>query len=529
MKFSLDNNSFLTKDVDALILPLMPVLGADSSSGKSSGRKSSGNALDSYPTYFRELDEALDGAAKKALDSVEFSGKENTLFAMTTLEKIGPKRIYFVGLGNEDQFNTLNIRSSYASAARKAIADKAKTIATLYLENDFVSHLFQCSIEGILLGVYKFSEYKSEDEKPKGKKTSKGGGSTSSDLKVSVHYLDKKLAPSIKKQLGIAEAVAAGSYFARDLVNRPACDLYPQTLAKEAQTLFKSKPFTVKVFDEKEIKRRKMLSFLSVSKGSPKPPRFIHINYKPSGRAKARVAIVGKGVTFDTGGLSLKPPRYMYDMKSDMAGAAAVFGTMRALADLNVKVEVDAIVAATENIPGGESTRPGDVVRASNGKTIEVLNTDAEGRLTLADALGYAASLPKVDHIIDLATLTGAVVIALGDRIAAGMTNDDELLQRVIEAGERAGEGIWPLPLPDLYKDYIKSPVADFKNIAPEGGIAGTIIAGMLLREFVADKPWVHLDIAGPAFLNKDTKIAPRGATSFGVRTLVEHLLRISN
>jgi len=319
----------------------------------------------------------------------------------------------------------------------------------------------------------------------------------------------------------VAESVA----LARDLINEPAGSLGPQRFAEVVVERFASTPgVTVEVWDEHRIAEEHLGGLLGVAAGSVRPPRLVHIEYRPADPWEfdghvPRLAIVGKGITFDSGGLSLKTAGGMETMKTDMAGAAAVVAAVDAAAALGARIALSAWTPLTENMPSGSATRPGDVLTARNGKTIEVLNTDAEGRLVLADALSLAVEAGP-DAIVDLATLTGAAVVALGKEIAGLLGNDDELRAEVQAAGERAGEPSWPLPLPDDYRVHIESEVADMRNVG-RSGQAGTIAAALLLREFVGDVPWAHLDIAGPSRAEEARGYVTKGATGFGARTLV--------
>jgi leucyl aminopeptidase len=302
----------------------------------------------------------------------------------------------------------------------------------------------------------------------------------------------------------------------------PANDMHPSYLAKLAVDIAKEARLEVKVYDRAACNKMGMGAFLGVAAGSAQPPKFIHLTYKPARRAHKRVAVIGKGITFDSGGLDLKSAEGMLHMKDDMSGAAAVLGIMRALPALAPMVEVHGLIAATENMPSGSATRPGDVLRAMNGTTIEVGNTDAEGRLTLADAICYAFDRAHADETIDMATLTGACVVALGPLCSGLFSNDQALADRLLAAAEAAGERVWQMPLIDEYRDNLKSDVADFNNVGPRGG--GAITAGLFLKEFAGDRPWAHLDIAGPAFVDKDMPLGPKGATGAAVRTLLAYL-----
>jgi leucyl aminopeptidase len=315
-------------------------------------------------------------------------------------------------------------------------------------------------------------------------------------------------------------AVVPEALRARDLVNEPASVATPTFLADRVAALAKEVPgLETEAWGPERIAREGLAGLAAVARGSREEPRFITLRH-PGGRPGPRVILVGKGITFDSGGLSLKPPKSMETMKYDMAGGAAVIGAVAAAARLALPVDVTAYVPATENLPGGRAQKPGDVIRFLNGKTVEVLNTDAEGRLILADALALAARA-KPDAIVDVATLTGACRVALGTLFAGVMGNDDALVGALLAAGRTSGERLWQLPLVREYRDDLKSPVADLKNV---GGEAGTIIAGLFLQEFVDGVPWAHLDIAGPAFSEKDAALGPRGGTGFGVRLLVRYL-----
>ena len=294
-------------------------------------------------------------------------------------------------------------------------------------------------------------------------------------------------------------------------------------LAETARAIAREAGLRVRVLDRAACEKMGMGAFLGVNRGSVEPPQFIHLAYVPRRPARRRLALIGKGITFDSGGLDLKTAEGMERMKGDMSGAAAVLGVLKVLPRLRPAVEVHGLVAATDNMPSGSATKPGDVLRAMNGKTIEVNNTDAEGRLTLADAIAYARKEIKPHEIVDIATLTGACSIALGSLCAGAMSNDAALQSRVLAAGARVGERLWPLPLIDEYREGLRSEVADLRNTGPRPG--GAITAGLFIREFAGDTPWVHLDIAGVAFTDKDLPYAPKGGVGFGARTLIEYVL----
>lgn len=361
----------------------------------------------------------------------------------------------------------------------------------------------QALAEGLVLGAYRYTELKSEPEPP---------------VLASVEVVGKG-GKRVQSALDIGRGVAEAVCVTRDLVNEPGGSLTPPALAKKTEKLAGTYGFDVNVLGPKEIKAAKMGGLLGVNRGSDIPPRFLELSWQPEGKARGVVALVGKGVTFDSGGLSLKPSEGMISMKGDMAGGAAVIGAFCALQAVNPRVEVRGYVPLTDNMTGGDATRLGDVLTISNGKTVEIHNTDAEGRLILADALSKATA-EEPDAIVDLATLTGACMVALGDSHAGVMGTSESWIDQVREAADAAGEKTWPLPLPEEWRANLDSDVADMKNIG--GRFGGASIAGLFLKEFVGDDiPWVHIDIAGPAFVDKETTTETKGGTGYGVRTLV--------
>ncbi len=372
----------------------------------------------------------------------------------------------------------------------------------------------QAVVEGAVLAGYRFVSHKSDDE----------GGGIERFVVAGVGLDAGEVAEGARRGVVVADAVG----LARDLVNEPPSSLTPTRFAEAAEEHAAGRPgVTFEVWDEQRIIDERLGGLLGVARGSAEPPRLLKVAYEPADPVTVdgkvpHVVLVGKGITFDSGGLSLKTPDGMTTMKTDMSGAAAVVAAVSACGDLGVRVRVTAIAPTTENMPGGRATKPGDVLTIRNGRTIEVLNTDAEGRLVLADGLSLATEL-EPDAIIDLATLTGACVVALGMSIAGVFGSDDALIGRVRAASDRAGEGTWPLPLPEEYRSHIDSEIADMKNIG-KGAQAGAISAALLLAEFVGEVPWVHLDIAGPARSDEDSGILAKGGTGFGVRTLLELL-----
>ena len=420
----------------------------------------------------------------------------------------GNKLIAAVGLGESTEISPTKLRTAAAALARGA--RRHASVATDLVSKSEIetTQAIQSVVEGMALSLYKF-DYKSSSTKNKEDEVLKKvvlAGSTSSAANSAI----------LK-----ATAVVEGVVLARDLVNEPGGSLTPQVFARKVIRMAKEKGLTAKVMDEAAIKKAGFGGLLGVNRGSDHPPRFVELTYRPKGKAKATLALVGKGITFDSGGLSIKPWQGMSEMKTDMGGAAAVIGAMSALSSLAPKIRVKGYLPMTDNMLGGDATRPGDVLKIRNGKTIEVINTDAEGRLILADALSLASEA-NPDAIVDLATLTGACVVALGSDIAGLMGKNDAFLNQVEKAAKDAGEKVWQLPLPDEYKDLYKSPIADMKNISA-GGYGGALTAGLILSEFVPEGiPWAHLDIAGPARADKDNAENVEGGTGFGVRTLIK-------
>ncbi len=407
-----------------------------------------------------------------------------------------------VGTGPLDDLSLDNVRSAMAVAARAA---RRHARVAIQISGDLdVKAMGQALAEGAVLGVYKFTRLK------------KAGEADAISSVTVINSAKARLQQGLDRGATIARFVCN----ARDWVNEPAGELNPTDLANAAKALADESPsLTATIWDEKRIEKERLGALRGVSLGSDQPPRLIRLEYAPAG-AKKTLFFVGKGITFDSGGLSLKTADGMMTMKTDMGGAAAVLNAIAACAALGVKTRVVGLAACTENMPGPKAIKPGDVLRARNNTTIEVLNTDAEGRLVLADALSLAAE-EKPNAIIDLATLTGAQVVALGSRIAGVMGNNPAFLDKVKAAAANAGEHIWELPLPQMYKKHLDSEVADLKNIGNPGQ-AGTIVAGLFLQDFVAGLPWAHLDIAGPARAAEQDGEYVKGGTGFGVRTLVE-------
>lgn len=444
-----------------------------------------------------------------------FTGKEKTLCVLHTHRKIPAFALVFAGLGKKDApKDTLAemVREASALIVSAASGNRGERIALL-LPDELKTLLGEAKTgeaigEGIILGQYEFSKYKKQNEEEK----------KTPIKEVTVLETDKELIAGVRR----AEIICGGVTLARDLVNEPAHFMHPGELALTARAIANKFPsvITINVLSKKKLKEKNFGGILAVSQGSVHEPRLIHLVYKPKTiNDPRRLAIVGKGITFDSGGLSIKPAQSMETMKTDMAGAAAVLGLFSILPKLKVAREIHGIIAACENMVSGSSIHPGDIITMRNGTTVEVLNTDAEGRIVLGDAFTYALE-EKADAIIDLATLTGACVVALGDAIAGIVSNDEKLISAIVASGREAGEKIWPLPLEESYKEAMKSDVADLRNISTLKG-GGAIMGAIFLEHFVGKIPWVHLDIAGPAWVEKPLNAyIGKGATGFGVRTL---------
>ena len=462
---------------------------------------------DPAPIGLPQQKKLMDEAAQEG-----FKGKDGSTVLLHPKSGSPARWVILAGLGDRKKFTAETLRRAGAAALRKASAADQKSVTVLPPQSlGGAEKDVRVLTEGMMLAAYQFAKYKSE-KKP--------------GVKEAAVVVPQKLQNEARKGLRQGQVEAEAAAFVRDLVNEPPSDLPPSrvaALAHEIAEKGKAAGVSVQVFEKEQIQEMGMGALLGVNRGSAEPPAFIHLHYKPENAAKS-IALVGKGITFDSGGLSLKPAQSMETMKMDMAGAAAILGVFRAIPSLKPKVEVHGILAVTENMPGGRAIKPGDVLKAMNGKTIEVLNTDAEGRLVLSDALSYAVR-QKPGAIIDLATLTGACITALGSLVAGAMGNDESLLNDLRKAGEESGEQFWPLPLVPEYKEGLQSKIADLQNISSVRGEAGSIIGGLFLQEFVDGKPWVHLDIAGPAWSAKDFYYLTPGGTGFAVRTLLHYLL----
>jgi leucyl aminopeptidase len=434
-----------------------------------------------------------------------FEGKPGQTALVPTGGALAAGSVLLVGIGDPEAVTADGLRRAGATFARAAtkVASVATTLVDAAPPGLDPATAAQAVAEGVILGAYQFLDYKS---KP-----------TATALRR-VAVLDGRA--EVRRGVQRGAVIGNAAAWARDRINEPPDRQSPAQFVTESRRLVAGTGVTVQVLNEQQIRSRRMGGVAGVGQGSSRPPRFLTLTYEPARAARGHLALVGKGVVFDSGGLSLKTAGGMETMKTDMSGAAAVVAAMATLRALGVRHRVTGYVPLVENMPSGNAIRPGDVLRIRNGKTVEVLNTDAEGRLILADALSLAVEA-KVDAIIDLATLTGACMVALGDKIAGLMSNHDPWQAQVQAAADRAGEPIWPLPLPAEYRKLLDSEVADLKNVS-SGGYGGAITAGIFLEQFVADRPWAHLDIAGPARAASDDGYLVKGGTGFGVRTLVE-------
>ena len=453
------------------------------------------------------VDAALGGGLAAFMEEAGFTGKVGETLAVPTIGQLAARGALLVGVGSRDDITAATLRRASAAAARRSarISTVATTLASAAPDGVSDEVAAGAVAEGFALGAYKFLEYKSEGEASKLRRV------------VLVGVTGTTVSAALER----ARVVSAAVTWARDMVNEPSDAKSPTEFAAASRRLLAGKGVRLTVLGEAQMKAQRMGGVLGVGQGSARPPRFLKMQYEPSGgRARGTLALVGKGVVFDSGGLSLKPPGGMELMKTDMGGAAAVVAAMSTLRAVGVRNRVIAYAPLVENMPSGTAIRPGDVLRIRNGTTVEVLNTDAEGRLILADALSLAVD-DKVDAIVDLATLTGACLVALGDKVAGLMGNHQAWVDQVRAAADHVGEAVWPLPLPDEYRKLLDSDVADLRNVSTSG-FGGTLTAGLFLEAFVGDVPWVHLDIAGPArALSEDGEVT-KGGTGFGVRTIVE-------
>ncbi|MFR1673089.1 MAG: leucyl aminopeptidase [Candidatus Gastranaerophilaceae bacterium] len=442
---------------------------------------------------FEDENTSIDLVNKYVVDKDKFEGKLGETYLIHTLGQLPQDKVLVVGFGKKEEFNADKMREAVAKAVKKLQQIKAKKAC---FDFDVNADYGKSAAIGALIADYGFDKYKSEKKD-----------------RVDEITFAKFSENDVKEGIIFGEAMK----FTRDLANEPAQNATPTRLAEVAKNI---DGIETKIYEKDECERMGMGAFLAVGQGSAQPPKFIHMKYTGK-NPKKRIAIIGKGICFDSGGLDIKPASSMLTMKDDMSGAACVLGVMSALSKLQPDIEVHGLIAACENMPSGTSYKPGDILTAKNGKTIEVDNTDAEGRLTLADALCYASEL-NVDEVIDIATLTGAVVVALGTFVTGIMGNDDDLIKRIIKTAEESGEKYWQLPMYKEYFNSLKSDIADMKNTGSRMG--GASAAGVFLQEFVDGPKWAHIDIAGTAYLEKPQKEFIAGATGAGVRTLLNYI-----
>ncbi len=453
-----------------------------------------------------QLDRAMNGTLIPYLKQDDFKAKRGETLRVAAHGRVKAKRLLVVGLGKgEAKESDARLLGVHAARAAK----NHSTLAVLAPAED--RGLLRALADGITAGAYRYTRYLTGSRKPKRK------------LQRAAVLVQSRPDASSRQALQDGVALGEAVNLVRDLVNCPANDLSPAKLAELAEQQCNAVGAKCQVYDKKAIEKLGMPLFMAVNQGSSREPRFVHMTFKPRGLTKKtpKVVFVGKGITFDAGGLCLKPPGSMADMKSDMAGAAVTIGILIAAAKLGLPVELHAIIAATDNMLGPDAYRPGDVFPSRDGKTVEIINTDAEGRLVLADALSYASQM-KPDYLIDHATLTGACVVALGNYTCGVFSNDEALSSRYRQAAAATGESYWPMPLDSELKDQLRSPIADLKHTGSRMG--GAVTAALFLGEFVGKARWVHLDIAGPAYLEKQHGVLPKGGTGFGVLTAVRFL-----
>jgi leucyl aminopeptidase len=462
----------------------------------------------------KTLDAAVGGMIADVIESEEFTAKPGeTAYFHVSSKSLKARRVLLIGCGERGSYKAAQITQMAGTATRFLRSKNIKTVAIAPRADGDAEKVAQTAAVGAVMGLFELDKYRTSDKEKRELKS----------VTVVIEGADKK---AVQRGADRGRIIGESTNFTRDLANEPGGHMTPTILAARAKQVAKEFGLSVDILDQRQMEKLGMGSLLGVSRGSEEPPKLIILKYEPS-RFRSRngelLALVGKGITFDSGGISLKPGENMELMKYDMTGAATVIGTMRAIAQLKPSVPVLGIAPCSENLPSGKATKPGDVLTAMTGKTIEVINTDAEGRLVLADAIAYAKKLGAT-RIIDMATLTGAVSIALGDVNTAILGTDQKLIDEVIASGKEVGEKFWQLPLDDEYTNQIKYDIADIKNVG--GKKAGTITAAAFLKEFAEDTPWAHLDIAGTAWGDPATPYRSKGPTGIAVRTLVEFIER---
>ncbi len=462
-----------------------------------------------------DMDREMNGRLASLVASGELTGKSLELVLLHFPTGLAAQRLLLVGAGKPDKFAVSDLRKIAGAALRHLKSRGAKRLAFLAREGERDASAAQAVVEGLIAADFESDKYRSEKKKNEIQCVTLAGFDTS---------LDASLAAAVARGRVIAES----QNFARDLINEPSNRLTPRMLAARAEAMAKEMGLEIEVLDERKIGELKMGALISVAQGSVEPPRVIVVRYTPQNpRPGAPVlGLVGKAVTFDTGGISIKPAANMEKMKYDMGGGATMLGAMCALSILKPSVPVIAVIPATENMPGGRAQKPGDVQVAMSGKTIEVINTDAEGRLILADGVFYARQL-GCTHLIDAATLTGAIEVALGNVYVGAFGTPREYLDRFLESAKATGEKMWPMPMDDEYEQFIKSDIADIRNTGSGKG-GGAITAAWFLKEFAEDTPWVHLDIAGTAWLDEAKPYAAKGPTGVAIPTLIDFAMKLT-
>jgi len=494
MQITLETKPYASLETDALVTPVFE--GDDPIQGR-----------------VAELDQLTGGLLKKLATGGELTGKTLEFTLIHAPAGLKAARLLLVGAGKKDQFNVATLRKVAGAALRSLKAKSVRNFAFLAGGTLPAEDGSQAIVEGLLAGDFETDKYKT-DKKDKKKIES-----------VSLVGFPEAETAAVQKGITRGRVIAESQNFTRDLVNEPSNKLTPRVLAEKAEAMAKEAGLAVEIFDEKKIADLKMGALLSVAQGSAEPPRFIVVTYTPANPKPGApvIGLVGKAVTFDTGGVSIKPADGMEKMKYDMAGGATMLGVMRALAALKPNVKVIGVVPATENMVGGKAQKPGDIQTAMSGKTIEVLNTDAEGRLILADAVHYAKQLGAT-HLVDAATLTGAIVVALANVNVGVFGSDQAWTDKLLASAKATGEKMWQLPMDDEYREFIKGSFADIQNIGSGKG-GGSITGAWFIREFAGDTPWIHLDIAGTAWNDDAKPWLAKGPTGVAVRTLV-HLVQ---
>lgn len=464
-----------------------------------------------------DLDQKMAGLLMISAQKENFTGRNSEKLLISSKEALCAYKLLVIGMGKKEEVDLNSLRKILAETTGFLRTMKIKNIAVVV--DDHLSHKYppnevvKTMTEAIMLSSYHFLKYKGEKEK-----------NDYSVLEEVIFQIKPGQISQANNGIDDGKIDAEAAFFTRDLVNEPASVTTPTHLANVALKIAKESKNRIKtrIFGTEELEKLGMEAYLGVSQGSIEPPKFIRLEYKPT-RFNKKIVIVGKGITFDTGGLSLKSSEHMESMKSDMSGAAVVLGVFQALKYFDIPYQVVGLIPACENMPSGKALHPGDILRAANGKTIEVLNTDAEGRLTLADAFSFATKYEKPDYLIDIATLTGACRIALGEDIAGLWGNNQFLIDKLREASKNSGEMVWQMPLPKEYNELLKSHIADLRNIQI-GKYGGAITAAIFLSEFVDETSWAHLDIAGPSYAEKPSPLIPVGGSGFGVRMLLRFL-----